>query len=44
MSDNDAPPSTQVPGVPPGLIGLLLVLAVVLAVIFLVAAQVVQTP
>jgi hypothetical protein len=30
--------------VPPALIGLLLLLAVVLAIIFIVAAQVVQTP
>jgi hypothetical protein len=29
---------------PPALIGLLLLLAVVLAIVFLVAAQVVQTP
>jgi hypothetical protein len=32
------------PSIPPALIGFLLVLAVVLAIVFLVAAQVVQTP
>lgn len=34
----------KAPPVPPALIGALLLLAVLLAVIFLVAAQVVQTP
>jgi hypothetical protein len=38
------PENARLPGVPPWLLGLLLLLAALLAIIFLIAAQVVQTP
>lgn len=46
LDERDPPDGKPVPapGIPPVLIGLLLLLTVVLAVIFLVAANVVQTP
>jgi hypothetical protein len=44
MFHMDDGPDHLSPGMPPALIGLLLLLAVVLAIVFLVAAQVVQTP
>lgn len=41
---NQPDPRSGLPGLPPALIGALLLLTVILAVIFIVAAQLVQTP
>lgn len=44
MSGEDEDSREVLPGMPPWLLGVLLLLAAALAIIFLVAAQVVQTP